>query len=584
MSANATPFEAPSGGPFDQIPAGPGRASEPKLAIDQIQGNIFPGFNKDHQTLLFLRIDNPGAFAAWLADASARVATTEDVLAFNRLFKSLRQKHHGETSAVQAVWMNIAFSFEGLKKLEQPGMNLDEFVDEAFTKGLLKRSVDGELGDPVGSGTAGDPKNWVIGGPKREPHVVLIFAADDRDDLNEAVASTAKSLFPLVDEKGKAVFSGASLLYRQDGDTLTGPLVGHEHFGFKDGISQPGVRGLLPNGSPLTPSQNPLNPGQGKPGQDLLWPGEFVFGYPGQDPKKEIDEPGKDPLNNKHRKAPKFAKNGSFLVVRRLRQDVGGFHRFLGQLSSQFGVPPAFIGARMVGRWPSGAPVVTSPAVDDPALASDDCKNNNFEFAEEEGDGKPPKRADLKGEICDNVTPPAHDLDGEKLPFAGHIRKAYPRNDESPSIPSLNESTTQTHRLLRRGIPYGSQSASTMGAPVDDGVDRGLLFLAYQVSFVDQFEFVTKNWANNANFKENGVGFDPIIGQNSADPTRRRTFKLGLPGETAPIETDQDWVVATGGGYFFAPSIASLQALANVKKTETKKSPAASSRRKKKHK
>ena len=193
------------------------------------------------------------------------------------------------------------------------------------------------------------PRTWVIGGHKREPDVVLIFAADDHDDLNKAVAGTVKSLFPLVDEKGKVVFSGASLLYRQDGDTLSGPLAGHEHFGFKDGVSQPGVAGLLPDGTPLTPSQNPLDPGQGKPGQDLLWPGEFVFGYPGQDPKKEIDQPGKDPLKSKDRKAPEFARNGSFLVFRRLRQDVGAFHRFLGQLSSQFGVAPAFVGARMVG-------------------------------------------------------------------------------------------------------------------------------------------------------------------------------------------------------------------------------------------
>jgi len=75
-------------------------------------------------------------------------------------------------------------------------------------------------------------------------------------------------------------------------------------------------------------------------------------------------------------------------------------------------------------------------------------------------------------------------------------------------------------------------------------VDRGLLFLAYQTSIVDQFEFVTKNWVNNADFKENGTGFDPIIGQNSVDPTRRRTFKLGLPRRDGPpIETDQDWVV-----------------------------------------
>ncbi len=580
MSETKTPFEGPAASPLEDGSVPASRSKEPTLAIDQIQGNIIPGFNKDHQTLLFLRIDDPVAFALWLAKFLDRVATTQDVLAFNRLFKSLRSKQHGNKSPVQALWANIAFSFAGLKKLEQPGMNLDEFVDEAFTTGLLERALDGELGDPVGTGNAGDPVNWVVGGPKREPDVVLVFAADERNALNEAVAYTAKTLFPGTDVKGKLVASGASILYRQDGDVLSEPLVGHEHFGFKDGVSQPGVRGLLPNGSPLTPSQNPLNPGQGKPGQDLLWPGEFVFGYPGQDPKKEIDEPGKDPLKNNDRKAPEFARFGSFLVFRRLHQDVGGFHRFLGQLGAQFGVAPAFAGARMVGRWPSGAPVVISPAIDDTDLAQDDCRNNNFEFGEDE-DGKPAKPVALPGKVCENVTPPAHDPDGTNLPFAGHIRKAYPRNDESESIPSLNESTTQTHRLLRRGIPYGTQSASVLSAPLDDGVDRGLLFLAYQVSIVDQFEFVTKNWVNNPDFKEGGTGLDPILGQNGADATRRRSFKLGLPGETAPIETDQDWVIPTGGGYFFAPSIASLKTLAAGKSAKKSSKPSKSKLKKK---
>ena len=296
----------------------------------------------------------------------------------------------------------------------------------------------------------------------------------------------------------------------------------------------------------------------------MLWPGEFVFGYPGQNAKKDIEEPGTDPLKNPRRKAPAFARNGSFLVFRRLRQDVGAFHRFLGSLATRFGSTPEFVGARMVGRWPSGAPIVVTPQADDPSLASDDCRNNNFEF--EGADEKPGKPVALPGKVCPAVAP-SHDPDGAKLPFAGHIRKAYPRNDTDPSIPDLGEESTQTHRLLRRGIPFGLQSSSTLSTPADDGVDRGLLFLAFQVSIEDQFEFVTTNWVNNPSFKQGGVGLDPIIGQNG-DPSRKRSFKLGLPGETAPIETDQDWVIPTGGGYFFVPSIASIQALAAPRDTE----------------
>jgi deferrochelatase/peroxidase EfeB len=178
------------------------------------------------------------------------------------------------------------------------------------------------------------------------------------------------------------------------------------------------------------------------------------------------------------------------------------------------------------------------------------------------------------------VTPPPNDPTGQQLPFAGHIRKAYPRNDTSPTIPNLKESTTQTHRLLRRGIPFGVQSRSTPLLPIDDDIDRGLLFLAYQVSIVDQFEFVTRAWVNNPNFKENGTGFDPIIGQNGDDPSRVRTFQLNLPGETQPISTDQEWVVPTGGGYFFAPSIAGLQHLAGqMSRDEVKASAPATSPR-----
>jgi hypothetical protein len=143
---NAAPFEAPAARPLAAVAAPAGRNNEPTLAIDQIQGNIFPGFNKDHQTLLFLHIDDTASFAGWLAAFVRLVATTEDVLAFNRLFKSLRVKQGGETGAVQAVWANIAFSFAGLQKLARPDTGLDGFVDASFKTGMPARSA--ELGDP----------------------------------------------------------------------------------------------------------------------------------------------------------------------------------------------------------------------------------------------------------------------------------------------------------------------------------------------------------------------------------------------------------------------------------------------------
>jgi deferrochelatase/peroxidase EfeB len=122
----------------------------------------------------------------------------------------------------------------------------------------------------------------------------------------------------------------------------------------------------------------------------------------------------------------------------------------------------------------------------------------------------------------------------------------------------LNERDTQTHRLLRRGIPFGPSSRSTPAVPVDDGVDRGLLFMAYMTSIVDQFEFVTKSWVNDGNFKEPSAGVDPIIGQASGD-SRQRQFNVRINGSDQPLTAPEDWVIPTGGSYFFAPSISAIR-------------------------
>jgi Dyp-type peroxidase family len=400
------------------------------------------------------------------------------------------------------------------------------------------------LGDPIDPNAEGNPANWVIGGPGNEADAVCIVAGDDAEDVAREIDRLLNSL------------DGASLLIQQDAENLLGDLHGHEHFGFLDGVSQPGIRGIVSNdpGDVLTPRQNPLDPEQGKPGQDLLWPGSFVFGYVGQD-GTTADITGHTP--NPIMDGPDWAKDGSYLVFRRLRQDVAGFHRFLNEQANILGISPDELGAKLVGRWHSGAPIMRAPDMDDKTLGDDDCANNNFEF----GDAKPPILPTTPDACADNTYPSSQaDTTGAVCPFAGHIRKSYPRDDDPPG-----EVRTQTHRLLRRGIPFGTQSDSTPDNPQDDYVDRGLCFFCYNTSIVNQFEFVTRRWVNNADFKAPGSGQDPIIGQNNnpAD-NRKRTFKITYKDDsgtekTVNLETDTDWVIPTGGGYFFTPSIEAIE-------------------------
>jgi Dyp-type peroxidase family len=497
---------------------------EPLLPVKNIQGNISPGFNKDFQALLFLNIVDVSSFKRWLKVLLPSITTMERVLDFKCLIK---KGAHGNAQP-RATWLNIAFSHSAFELLG--ALQDGDFKDEAFREGLWRRSKD--LGDPTDEKSEGYQGNWRVGGEKNEAHLVIIIASDDPQDLSMVVDRIRATIY--------APGSGAQITFEQSGAVLPGLLAGHEHFGFRDGVSQPGVRGLIaqnPDGV-LTPRQNPKKKHQGTPGQDLLWPGEFIFGYPGQDAKKEVEEPGEIVDAG-----PPWARDGSFLVFRRLRQDVGAFHQFLHETAQRLNLDVGLFGAKCVGRWTSGAPILRTPDLDDASLAQDDLRNNDFEF---QGDEKTPAdQKDPQGKVC---------------PFAGHIRKTYPRDD-------IEESETQTHRLLRRGIPYGEPSCSAPHAPVYDSADRGLLFLAYQTSIVRQFEVVQKEFANNPDFKEKGAGHDPIIGQNGKSKEREREFRVTFKDydekeQQTTVQTAKEWVIPTGGGYFFAPSLAALAWLA----------------------
>lgn len=530
-------------------------SDEPPLCVDNIQGNSLAGFNKDHQRLVLLQIREPQAFKRWLSSIVPQIATVAEVLAFNRLFKALRYRRQAETGVLKATWLNIGFTSAGLRKIVDPA-EIDDaqrgFQDSSFLAGLFARSQ--ALNDPTDASVAGSPQNWLFGGSAQtEPDVVLMCASDDEDDLKAEVERLRASI---------EAHSGAGILYEQPGKTLPPPQTGHEHFGFLDGISQPGIRGKVSDDPKdlLTLRQNPNDASQGKPGQDCLYPGEFVFGYLRQDGNAADPASPTGPFSKARRAAAAdWTDDGSFYVLRRLQQNVPAFQSWLEQTAAAEDLTADELGAALVGRHHGGAPVIATSS-DDESLGNNDCRNNFFDYQTAPASGKAPADASQ----CDPGSPPQPDPDPRRCPFSAHIRKGYPRDDRSPTVPHLNESDTQTHRLLRRGIPFGQPYAGTS----DDDGNRGLVFAAYQTSIVGQFEFVTTQWVNQADFKAPATGVDPIIGQ-VAGPNRARTVQIQFTNDDGRfheplISIPTDFVTPTGGAYFFTPSIDALWFLAGV--------------------
>jgi Dyp-type peroxidase family len=483
-------------GPF--LPVGEPRAvaageADPTLELADIQGNVLAGFNKDHQRLLFLRFGDGAAARRWLGAVTEQVATADEVLRFNQLFADARARRGSEVNVPTSQWVNVALTASGVARL---GAGTAGFPD-AFRQGMAARAR--RLGDDGPSA----PERWV--GPfAAGVDALLLLAADDPGALAGLVTEHVLAL-------GRA---GIRVAFDQAGETRA-DQPGHEHFGFRDGISQPGIRGV-------TARRNPADPDQGDPGQDLLWPGEFVLGHPTQIPRPQPGQDTNDEPGPISRSGPSWTRNGSYLVFRRLRQDVPGFRAFVAATAAAQGISPDLMGAKLVGRFPSGAPLEAGG--DDPANL-DPSRINDFEFGA--------------------------DPDGRVVPRAAHIRKVYPRDSRTRDG---GESETQTHRMLRRGIPYGP---SYDGSPASAAADRGLLFLCYQSSIERQFEFVQSRWVNDEDFPRRGDGVDPLVSQRGGD--RSFTLPGGRPDHVALL---QRFVTTTGGAYLFQPSISALRQLA----------------------
>lgn len=532
----------PGGGPAEE-PDGRIEPVYDEAARRDIQGNIVPGFNKDHQHFLFLRIRDREQARQWVAGISSSITSMDQALDFVREYRARRLAEGVRAPAgLTATWVNIAFSCPGITTLAGAD-EAQRFGEESFRQGLAARST--YLGDPTSAEHLGHRDNWVVGGPGNEADVLVIVAADDEYDLAARVEEIRDGL------------DGLDVVYEQCAAALPGALAGHEHFGFKDGVSQPGVRGRLSEAPDdfLTP-RYPAAPPAGdadkrpelyaKPGQQLVWPGQFLLGEPRQDTENLLDSAAQpEPPTY-----PEWARRGSYLVCRRLRQDVPGFWNFAAAAATRTGTTPEHLASTMVGRWPSGAPLMRVATADDPALAGDEFANNNFLF---DDDTRPLPLRPIPGYPGDNFPRAEADMLGTVCPHYAHIRKTHPRD----TVTELGKPhDTMLRMILRRGIAYGEPYLGV--AHPDPDADRGLMFLCYGATIEDQFEFLTRRWSNLPNQPNDG-GHDPVIGQRDSRGNRERYIDVpAADGSAVRLTIDNDWVIPTGGGYFFAPPISAL--------------------------
>lgn len=465
----------------------------PLRTSDEIQGNILAGFNKDLQTFLFVQFKNAAAGRAWLGALLPRIATTRQVAAFNDQFSAARRASGGDDpQALKATWVNVGITAGGLRKLA-PGLANDISQFGSFSQGAAARAAD--LNDRGASA----PDRWLFGGP-RQPGIdaLLTIAADDATDLQLEI------------DRQRALLAthGHTLVFEQRGATLPDDRAGHEHFGFKDGVSQPGVRGFHP-AEPSNPNER-----QGHPGTEMIAAGEFILGL--------ANENGSAPP------VPAWMVNGSFQVFRRLRQDVPGWWAQVSAnadtlaASDPMRVHVEQLAAKLVGRWRSGTPLAHAPE-QDTSVTGEHGNDNDFNYDD--------------------------DSNGFKTPRFAHIRKMYPRN---------RGFADNQHRIMRRGIPFGAAFDPAAGAGHGIDGERGLLFNVFQASIENQFEFLQSTWANNSFFQQQGDGPDPVIGD--AD---NRTCTFHRSGQADTTLDFHRFVHTSGAIYAFAPSLTALRSLAS---------------------
>jgi deferrochelatase/peroxidase EfeB len=404
--------------------------------------------------------------------------------------------------------LNVGFTWPGLVALEinerVPTLSFKSFG--AFVAGAAERSK------LVGDTGESDPQHWIGGFGAGSDHVLVTLHALSSEAMI-AYSDRLVALFANGDafrEIWRA--DGMALMEEKDGKAVPTLKV---HFGYTDGISITTIR----DGPERYPPDH----------QQPCEPWLFVL---------------RDEAENYFVPEPReLGLNGSFAVFKMIKTDVVGFENHLQ--SNKHTIDPELLAAKICGRWRNGVPLALSPDTDSPAVEIPPEQLNNFEYVNADGSGDPR---------------------GLRCPVGAHMRRINPRGQPVTGQGEPGGSNN-THRLIRRGLPYGPVYDPRQPY---DGVERGLLGHFINTSIENQYEFVLQHWVNDSEFAGSvrlpPKSRDPMIG--TQDPSES-VFVIPQAGGQPPIKLAgfSNFIVTRAAAYCFLPSITAIRFIAGLGKT-----------------
>ncbi|KAF8228447.1 Dyp-type peroxidase [Tricholoma matsutake] len=465
----------------------------PVYNLKNIQGDILPALPKALEYFYYFEISNVPKFRETFGKfILPKITTSEEVVN--------RPPPPPPNPEVKFLGVNVGFSYLGLQLFS---LN-DSLLDDSFEKGQQQ--------DAKSLGDAGTQRGefWT---PNWDPeykvdiHGIFLITAYN-DNVASKFVDDMEAAFALPNRR-----SSIKKVVLLKGAPRPGADARNDHFGYRGGFGNPQVKGVT------------YKTEMKYPGAAVIPIGVIVMGYDGDEDKD---------------RRPVWAKDGSFMVTRKLGNLVPEFDEFLLEHG-----PKSFpdlplqkaadkLGARLFGRWKNGTPVERSPDHDDPSIANNDKEVNNFIYDQKAGQSR--------------------------CPFAAHIRKSNPRNDVTPVESAFK------HHIRRHNMPYGPE-VSLEERDGNGSIDqRGLHLVCYQSSIVRGFKFIQQGWYNDPDFppgKPTQPGWDPIFGQTGKEKENVHRFMSGTnpKADSQIMSFPTKFVDPRGGEYFFSPSISTLRDL-----------------------